>query len=101
MLDTLRQVRYDYTRSKAVLNRIRSSKNGNGIRSRIAQSFARGGTRMNYDDWKLESPEDEDERLNGPRRRRQARLDYLADQRDEFLEAEQMEKNNDETFCDD
>jgi hypothetical protein len=28
---------------------------------------------MNYDDWKLESPEDEDE----------------------FLEAEQMEKNND------
>jgi hypothetical protein len=56
---------------------------------------------MNYDDWKLESPEDEDERLNGPRRRRQARLDYLADQRDEFLEAEQMEKNNDETFCED
>jgi hypothetical protein len=39
---------------------------------------------MTYDDWKLESPENEDDRLNGPRRRRQARLEYLADQRDEF-----------------
>jgi hypothetical protein len=50
---------------------------------------------MNYDDWKLESPEDENERVNGPRNRRLARLEYLADQRDEFMEAEQMEKNND------
>jgi len=34
---------------------------------------------MNYDSWKLESPEDEDERLNGPERRRQERAEYLAD----------------------
>jgi hypothetical protein len=68
------------------------------IRSEVNRRLAakhQGGPRMNYDDWKLESPEDEDERLNGPIRRRQARLEYLADQRDEFLEAEQMEKNND------
>jgi hypothetical protein len=55
---------------------------------------------MNYDDWKLESPEDENERVNGPRNRRLARLEYLADQRDEFMEAEQMEKNNDSNCCD-
>ena len=54
---------------------------------------------MTYDDWKLESPEDEDERLNGPMRRKQARLEYLADQRDEFLEAEQMRRTM-TTTCD-
>ena len=53
---------------------------------------------MTYDDWKLESPEDEDERLNEPRRRRQAWLEYEADRRDEALEQEEMEKNNDESI---
>jgi hypothetical protein len=34
---------------------------------------------MNYDDWKLETAEDEDERINGSSRRRAARGEYLAD----------------------
>ena len=34
---------------------------------------------MTYDDWKLESPEDEDERENGPARRRAARREWIAD----------------------
>ena len=34
---------------------------------------------MDYDTWKLETPEDEDERLHGADRRRQERDEYLAD----------------------
>jgi len=34
---------------------------------------------MTYDDWKTETPEDEDERINGASRRRAARDEYLAD----------------------
>ena len=41
---------------------------------------------MNYDDWKLESPEDEDERINGPARIRAARQQYLEDHCDEINE---------------
>ena len=39
---------------------------------------------MTYDDWKLESREDEDERINGPARRREARQQYLEDHADEI-----------------
>ncbi len=38
---------------------------------------------MNYDQWKLESPEDEDERLYGAQRRRAARQQYLVDHEEE------------------
>ena len=41
---------------------------------------------MTYDDWKLESPEDEEERINGPARRREARQQYLEDNCDEINE---------------
>jgi hypothetical protein len=50
---------------------------------------------MDYDQWKLETPEEEDERINGANRRRQARLEYLADHADEFLERERERKQND------
>jgi hypothetical protein len=97
MLDTLRPVAHnDYVFG------LRTSSTPRGLDADtetpqllISNPHERKEANMNYDDWKLESPEDEDERLNGPIRRRQARWEYLADQRDEFLEAEQMEKNND------
>jgi hypothetical protein len=41
---------------------------------------------MTYDDWKLESPEDEEERINGPARRRAERQQYLEDNADEINE---------------
>lgn len=41
---------------------------------------------MSYDDWKLESPEDEDERLNGPERRRKARAEWEEEHADYLLE---------------
>ena len=39
-----------------------------------------------YDQWRLETPEEEDERINGSFRRRMARQEYLADHADELLE---------------
>lgn len=48
-----------------------------------------------YDRWKLETPEEEDERLNGRFRRNQARLEYLADHVDYLLEDErERERDN-------
>jgi hypothetical protein len=41
---------------------------------------------MDYDSYKLETPEEEDERINGSFRRRMARQEYLADHADELLE---------------
>lgn len=41
---------------------------------------------MSYDDWKTESPEDEEERINGPARRRDARWQYMEDHADEINE---------------
>ncbi len=55
---------------------------------------------MTYDDWKLETPEDEDERINGSSRRRAARDEYLADfgsdprDVDDFAEALRMPKGD-------
>ena len=51
---------------------------------------------MSYDSWKLETPEEEDERTNGSSRRRLARDEYLADfgsdprDVDDFAEALRM-----------
>ena len=50
---------------------------------------------MTYDDWKLESPEDEDERINGPARRRAARQQYLEDHADEIND-ERCERREEE-----
>ena len=36
--------------------------------------------------WKLETPDEEDERINGASRRRMARQEYLADHVDEMLD---------------
>jgi hypothetical protein len=47
---------------------------------------------MDYDSWRLESPEDEDERLHGADRRRRARLEYLADH------PEELSDNDEEWF---
>ena len=41
---------------------------------------------MDYDSWKLENSEEEDERINGASRRRMARQEYLADHADELLD---------------
>lgn len=48
---------------------------------------------MDYDQWKLETPDEEDERINGAARRRLARQEYLADN-EEPLELVEGEKNN-------
>ena len=51
-----------------------------------------------YDQWKLETPEEEDERINGTSRRRMARQEYLADHADEMLELRnerERERTND------
>jgi hypothetical protein len=57
------------------------------MESRVRENQARnGGNQMTYDDWKTESPEDEDERINGPSRRRQARREWLADNADHLVE---------------
>jgi hypothetical protein len=47
---------------------------------------------MDYDQWKLETPDEEDERINGRARRRMERQEYLAD----LLDGEQreMERKN-------
>ena len=47
-----------------------------------------------YDRWKLESPEDENERLNGPARRRMARQEYLADHVDYVYDRERQEEHD-------
>ncbi len=39
---------------------------------------------MTYDDWKTESPEDEEERINGPAGRRAAKQQWLEDHADEI-----------------
>jgi hypothetical protein len=39
---------------------------------------------MSYDDWKTESPEDQEERINGPARRRAARHQWLEDHADDI-----------------
>lgn len=39
-----------------------------------------------YDRYKLETPEEEDERINGRARRTAARLEWMADHADELLE---------------
>lgn len=41
-----------------------------------------------YDRYKLETPEEEDERINGRARRKRERDECLADHCDEFLERE-------------
>ena len=53
---------------------------------------------MDYDSFKLETPEEEDERINGASRRRMARQEYLADHADELLELRherERERTND------
>jgi hypothetical protein len=47
---------------------------------------------MTYDDWKTESPEDEDERLNGPARRRQARYEWEEEHADGINELHQEQR---------
>ena len=39
---------------------------------------------MNYDQWKTESREDEEERINGPARRKAARRQWLEDHADDI-----------------
>lgn len=49
-----------------------------------------------YDLWKLETPEEEDERLFGAARRRRMRQEYLADHADYFVERErERQEEND------
>lgn len=43
---------------------------------------------MDYDSYKLETPEEEDERIYGRARRDRERREYLADHCDELLERE-------------
>lgn len=53
-----------------------------------------------YDRWKLETPEEEDERINGASRRRMARQEYLADHADELLELRhEQERKNGSVEC--
>ena len=44
---------------------------------------------MTYDDWKTESPEDENERINGPARRRQSRAEWEDEHADELREKQE------------
>ena len=55
---------------------------------------------MDYDSYKLETPEDEDERINGASSRRMARQEYLADHADELLELRhEQERENGSVEC--
>lgn len=49
---------------------------------------------MNYDDWKTESPEEEEYRLSARSRRQQLRAQYLEEHGDDLLE-ERRERESD------
>jgi hypothetical protein len=56
---------------------------------------------MTYDDWKLETPEDEADRLERVRLRRQARAEWQEEHADYLRERDEEERRNPREFDDD